>query len=151
MKAVLQRVKSASVTVNEKIIGEIGVGFAILLGVVSGDTEAQADLLAKKVAALRVFTDENEKMNLSLIDVAGEALVVSQFTLCACCKKGNRPSFSDAAVPDEAKKLYEYFIKQLETNGVKKVQQGEFGADMLVSINNDGPVTILFDTDEWKK
>lgn len=151
MKAVLQRVKSASVTVDDKIIGEIGVGFAILLGVVIGDTEAQADLLAKKIAALRVFTDENDKMNLSVLDIGGEALVVSQFTLCACCKKGNRPSFSDAAQPSEAKRLYEYFIKQLEINGVKKVEQGEFGADMMVSINNNGPVTILFDTDEWKK
>ena len=111
MKAVLQRVKSASVTVDDKIIGEIGAGFAILLGVVIGDTEAQADLLAKKIAALREFTDENDKMNLSVLDIGGEALVVSQFTLCACCKKGNRPSFSDAAGPDEAKRLYEYFIK----------------------------------------
>ena len=151
MKAVLQRVQNAKVTVDGDVIGEIGQGFMILLGVVQGDTESEAELLAKKTASLRVFSDENDKMNLSVLDVDGAVLVVSQFTLCACCKKGNRPSFTDSAPPEEANKLYGYFMEQLKINGVKKVEHGVFGADMAVELVNDGPVTILYDTDDWKK
>ena len=151
MKAVIQRVKRADVTVDGKTVGEIGQGFMILLGVVEGDTEKEAEILAAKTAKLRVFEDENGKMNLSLLDVGGEALVVSQFTLCADCKKGNRPSFTPSAAPDIANALYEKFSSLLLENGVKNVENGVFGADMQVSLVNDGPVTILFDTDLWRK
>ena len=151
MKAVIQRVKKADVTVDGQTVGEIAKGFLILLGVVDGDTEKEAEILAAKTAKLRVFEDENEKMNLSLTDVNGEALVVSQFTLCADCKKGNRPSFTPSAAPDTAKKLYEKYSALLLENGVKTVENGIFGADMQVSLVNDGPVTIIFDTDLWRK
>lgn len=151
MKAVIQRVKKAGVTVDGQTVGEIAKGFLILLGVVDGDTEKEAEVLAAKTAKLRVFEDENEKMNLSLTDVNGEALVVSQFTLCADCKKGNRPSFTPSAAPDTAKKLYEKYSALLLENGVKTVENGIFGADMQVSLVNDGPVTIIFDTDLWRK
>lgn len=151
MKAVIQRVSRAQVDVDGKTIGEIGKGFLILLGVVEGDTEKEAELLAAKIAKLRIFEDENEKMNLSLTDVDGEALVVSQFTLCADCKKGNRPSFTPSAAPDVADALYQKFSALLLENGVRKVENGVFGADMQVSLINDGPVTIIFDTDLWRK
>ena len=151
MKAVIQRVSRAQVDVDGKTVGEIGKGFLILLGVIEGDTEKEAELLAAKIAKLRIFEDENEKMNLSLTDVDGEALVVSQFTLCADCKKGNRPSFTPSAAPDVADALYQKFSALLLENGVLKVENGVFGADMQVSLINDGPVTIIFDTDLWRK
>lgn len=152
MKAVIQRVNRASVTVEGKITGEIGKGFLVLLGVVQGDTEEEMRLLAKKVAQIRIFTDENDKMNLSLDKVDGEVLVVSQFTLCADVSHGRRPSFIGSAPPDIAENLYESFCEELvAAHGVKKVAKGIFGADMQVELVNDGPVTIIMDTDEWKK
>ncbi len=151
MKAVIQRVTKASVTVDGKITGEIGKGFLVLLGVKEGDTENEMKLLAKKVAEIRIFTDENDKMNLSLDKIGGEVLVVSQFTLCADTSHGRRPSFIQAAKPDIANKLYEDFCDELRALGVKKVATGIFGADMAVELINDGPVTIIMDTDEWKK
>ncbi len=147
MKAVIQRVTFADVKVDGKTIGEIENGFLILLGVCEGDKDSDADFLAKKTANMRIFEDENGKMNLSLLDTEGACLVVSQFTLCADCKKGNRPSFINSAKPDEANRLYEYFMEQLKMNGIKKVEHGIFGADMKVSLLNDGPVTIVLDTD----
>ncbi len=151
MKAVIQRVTNASVSVDGEVKGSIGKGFLILLGVVQGDTSAQAEVLASKIAKLRVFEDDNEKMNLSLLDIGGEALVVSQFTLCADCKKGNRPSFTPSASPDIANELYLEFSELLRNYGVQKVENGVFGADMKVSLLNDGPVTIILDTDLWRK
>ena len=149
MKAVIQRVTRASVTVDGKITGEIGRGFLVLLGVMNGDGEAEMKLLAKKVAELRIFEDENEKMNLSLSQVDGGVLVVSQFTLCADVSHGRRPSFINSARPEIAEKLYEDFCKELKDNGVSKVEKGIFGADMAVELLNDGPVTIIMNTDEW--
>lgn len=151
MKAVLQRVKNARVTVDGRVTGQINHGYLILLGVMEGDTENEMRLLAKKTAELRVFEDENGKMNLSVLDVKGEALVVSQFTLCADVSHGRRPSFIKSAKPQEAERLYEMYVEELKNNGIENVQTGEFGADMAVELLNDGPVTILFDTDEWKK
>ena len=151
MKAVIQRVSEASVAVDGAVVGAIGKGFLVLLGVMDGDTEADADVLAGKVARLRVFTDENDKMNLSVTDVDGEVLCVSQFTLCADVKKGNRPSFTPSAPPEEAERLYEYFMRRLLSEGVKNVAHGVFGADMKVRLLNDGPVTILFDSETWKR
>lgn len=149
MKAVIQRVSEASVTVDGAVVGAIEKGFLVLLGVMDGDTEADADIMAAKVAKLRIFTDENDKMNLSVTDVDGEVLCVSQFTLCADVKKGNRPSFTPSAAPAEAERLYEYFMRRLKAEGVKKVEHGVFGADMKVRLLNDGPVTILFDSQTW--
>ena len=151
MRAVVQRVTSSKVFVDGKTVGEIGKGFNVLLGVVEGDTDEQAILLAGKIARLRVFEDENGKMNLSVNDVRGEILAISQFTLCADCKKGNRPSFTLSAAPDEANRLYELFCSELSANGVRNVEKGIFGADMAVDIANDGPVTIMLDTDIWRK
>ena len=151
MRAVVQRVLSSSVTVNGETVGAVGKGFMVLLGVCEGDTEKEAELLASKVAKLRVFEDENEKMNLSALDVDGEILCVSQFTLCADVKKGNRPSFTSSAAPDVANSLYEYFCECLRKEGIRKVEKGIFGADMKVSLVNDGPVTIILDTDIWSK
>lgn len=151
MRAVIQRVTSSKVTVDGEVKGEISKGYNVLLGVMQGDGEAQAQLLARKITDLRVFEDENEKMNLSISDVDGEILVISQFTLCADLKKGNRPSFFPSADPDEANRLYESFCTLLKQNGVRKVAKGVFGADMKVEINNDGPVTIVMDTDIWDK
>lgn len=151
MKAVIQRVNKSSVSVDGEIKGCIGKGYNILLGVMDGDAEAQAELLAAKVAKLRVFEDEAGKMNKSVTDIGGEILVVSQFTLCADIKKGNRPSFTDSAPPDEANRLYEYFCSKLRENGIAKVETGVFAADMKVEIENDGPVTIVMDTDIWDK
>ena len=150
MKAVLQRVLSASVECEGKTVSEIGKGFMVLLGVTKEDTPAEADTLAAKIAGLRIFEDENGKMNLSLEDVGGEVIVVSNFTLCADCKHGRRPSFINAQRPIQANELYEYFIKKLKFNGVSKVGTGVFGGDMQVHIQNDGPVTLILDTDEWK-
>ncbi len=151
MKAIIQRVSCAKVTAEGKITGEIGKGFLILLGVGENDSEAQARLLAGKTANLRIFTDENDKMNLSLLQVEGGALVVSNFTLCADTKKGNRPSFTGAMEPVMADRLYRLFCEELMKNGVKKVQTGEFGAEMQVSMVGEGPVTITLDTDIWEK
>ena len=151
MKAVVQRVISTTVTVDGELKGSAGRGYNVLLGVMKGDTRAQAELLASKIAKLRVFEDENGKMNKSILDVGGEILVVSQFTLCADIRKGNRPSFTDSAPPDEADSLYKYFCECLRLNGVSKVETGVFAADMLVGIQNDGPVTILMDTDIWNR
>lgn len=148
MKAVIQRVKYATVKVDNKIIGECKQGFMILLGVIDGDTENDADKLIKKIPVLRIFEDENGKMNKSLLDIDGEILVVSQFTLAADCSHGRRPSFTDSASPDIANDLYEYFVGELKTAGVKSVQTGEFGADMAVELLNDGPVTIVLDSKE---
>lgn len=149
MKAVIQRVKSASVAVNGETVGSIGEGYMILLGVVEGDEKKHAEITAKKTASLRIFTDEDDKMNKSILDVGGEILVVSQFTLCADVKKGNRPSFINSAKPETANELYEYFMQCLKDNGVKKVEHGIFGEHMEVSLVNNGPVTILYDTDIW--
>ena len=149
MRAVIQRVKESSVSVDGEIKGAVGKGYNILLGVMQGDTAAQAELLAAKVSKLRVFEDENGKMNKSVLDAGGEILVISQFTLCADIKKGNRPSFTDSAAPDEANRLYEYFCTCLRNEGVSKVETGVFAADMLVKIDNDGPVTIVMDTEIW--
>ena len=151
MRAVIQRVLNSSVTVGGKTVGEISKGYTVLLGVMDGDTEHEAELLAKKIAMLRVFEDENGKMNLSILDVGGEILSVSQFTLCADTRKGNRPSFTPSAAPDEANRLYEFFCGKLTENGIKKVEKGVFGADMKVSLINDGPVTICLDTDIWSR
>lgn len=150
MKAVVQRVLKSSVSVDGEIKGSVDKGFNVLLGVMDGDGEAQAELLAAKISKLRVFEDENGKMNKSVLDIGGGILVVSQFTLCADIKKGNRPSFTDSAAPDEANRLYEYFCKKLLENGVSKVETGVFAADMKVEIINDGPVTIVMDTDIWE-
>ena len=151
MKAVIQRVLNAKVTVDSNVTGEIGKGFLVLLGVMEEDTEKEMKLLAKKVAQLRIFEDENEKMNLALGDVGGSVLVVSQFTLCADVSHGRRPSFVNSARPEKANKLYEQFILELHEWGIDNVQTGIFGADMAVELLNDGPVTIIMDTNEWKK
>ncbi len=150
MKAVLQRVSSAKVEVDGKTIGKIGKGLMVLLGVIQGDGIDEADFLAEKAAGLRIFEDENGKMNQSLLDIQGEMLIVSNFTLCADARHGRRPSFTDAAAPAEAQSLYERFIAAAKDTGIL-VQTGEFGADMLVSIENDGPVTIILDTSEIMK
>ncbi len=149
MKAVVQRVSSSSVTVDGEVIGKINQGYNVLLGVEPEDTQKHADLLAAKIAKLRVFEDEAGKMNKSVLDIDGGVLVISQFTLCADIKKGNRPSFTSAAQPAMAEELYEYFIEQLKLNGIRQVEHGSFGADMKVDIQNDGPVTILMDTAIW--
>ena len=145
MKAVIQRVASASVSVDGKTTGEIGRGLLVFLGVAEGDTEAEAILLARKIVNLRIFSDENGQMNLSVKDIDGEILVVSQFTLLADCRHGNRPDFFASAKPPLANELYERF-KSLLKQEIGQVQCGIFGADMQVSLLNDGPVTILLDT-----
>ncbi len=150
MKAVIQRVKHAGVTIDNVKVSFVDKGFLILLGVEQGDTKADADKLVKKIPVLRIFEDENEKMNLSCLDVDGEILVVSQFTLCADCSHGRRPSFTKSAPPVEAEMLYEYFVDELKKAGVKKVDTGRFGADMKVDLLNDGPVTIILDSKDLK-
>ena len=147
MRAVVTRVKSASVTIDGQINGQIGRGYLVLLGVGPEDTEQIAEKMAEKICNLRVFEDENEKMNLDLATVGGALLVVSQFTLYADCRKGKRPSFTGAAGPDIAIPLYEQFLQECRERGFEP-QHGEFGADMLVASENDGPVTIILDTDE---
>ena len=151
MKAVIQRVESAAVRVEGKTVGSCGKGYMILFGAALGDTEAETELLAKKTANLRVFCDENGKMNKSILDIDGEVLAVSQFTLCADVKKGNRPSFIGALEPKSAERLYDLYCEKLKELGVKRVEKGIFGADMKVELINDGPVTILFETDTWRK
>ena len=151
MKAVIQRVTSAAVSVEGETVGRCKQGFMVLFGAAEGDTEADAELLAKKTANLRVFCDENDKMNLSVLDIKGEILAISQFTLCADVKKGNRPSFINAMEPIEAERLYKIYCQKLRENGVTYVAEGVFGADMQVSLVNDGPVTIIYDTEIWRK
>jgi D-tyrosyl-tRNA(Tyr) deacylase len=146
MIAAIQRVKKASVSIAEQDYGEIDTGLLVLLGIEEADNQADIDWLVNKVANLRVFPDENGVMNLSLIDISGKALVISQFTLHASTRKGNRPSYIKAARPDIAIPLYEKFVRQLTTVLPHPVQTGEFGADMQVSLVNDGPVTIIIDT-----
>lgn len=144
MKLVVQRVKEAKVEVDEKMVGKINKGFLVLIGITHEDEKEQADYLVKKLCNLRVFEDENGKMNLGLKDIEGELLIVSQFTLYADCSNGNRPSFTNAARPEKANELYEYFCKECEKNDIK-VEKGIFGADMKVSLINDGPVTIIIE------
>ena len=151
MKAVIQRVSEASVKVDGKIVGSCQNGYMILLGAADGDTLEDVDILARKVANLRVFCDEDDKMNKSILDIDGEILAISQFTLCADVKKGNRPSFIKALEPVKAEEYYNIFCEKLKENGIKKVSKGIFGADMKVSLVNDGPVTILYDTEIWRK
>ena len=150
MKAVIQRVKYAQVSVDGETVGKVGKGYMVLVGVQAGDADADAEILARKTANLRVFTDENEKMNRSILDIDGEILAISQFTLCADVKKGNRPSFIGAAEPCEADRLYNLYCDELLKNGVRKVEKGVFGAHMEVELLNNGPVTILYDTEMWR-
>ena len=145
MRIVLQRVKNASVTVEDERISEIGAGLLLLVGVAQGDGEAEADWLAQKVAGLRIFNDEEGKMNLSVRDVGGEILAVSQFTLLADTRKGKRPSFVRAAPPEEAEPLFDYCCERLREAGVGSVKTGSFGAMMDVELTNDGPVTIVLE------
>jgi D-tyrosyl-tRNA(Tyr) deacylase len=145
MKAVIQRVSEASVEVDDKIVGKIGTGLVILLGVAGDDGEADADYLAEKIVNLRIFNDAEEKMNLNLLDVQGEILAISQFTLYANTRRGRRPSFIDAAMPEKAEPLYEYCMKKIEEYGIK-VSRGIFGAIMKVKIFNEGPVTIILES-----
>ena len=153
MRLVIQRVKRAAVTVaqaRESIEGrerrEIGQGMCVLIGVTHADTESSADWLAEKMAGLRIFEDSDGKINLSLQDIDGEVLLVSQFSLYASCAKGRRPGFSDAAAPEHAEKIYNYFVSKVEVLGLKRVACGEFGADMEVEIINDGPLTFIIDS-----
>lgn len=145
MKLVIQRVTHASVTVDNKVIGKIGKGYMVLIGVSDTDTEEIADKMLDKMIKLRIFEDENGKTNLSLADVGGELLLISQFTLYANCKKGNRPSFIEAGSPDHANALYEYIIEKCKER-VDVVEQGEFGAEMKVELLNDGPFTVILDS-----
>lgn len=149
MRIILQRVTSGKVEVDNNIIGEINKGFVVLLGIGKDDSQKDIDYLVSKTINLRVFSDENDKFNLSLQDIKGELLIVSQFTLFADTKKGNRPGFTDAANPDLAEKLYLEFVEKCKNQGVK-VQTGKFRANMQVSLTNDGPVTIVLDTKESK-
>ena len=151
MKAVIQRVSRASVTVDGEQISSIGDGLLILLGVAQGDVPRDAEALADKIANLRIFSDSDDRMNLSILTTGGAALVISQFTLCANCSHGRRPDFFSAAKPDEAEHLYEYFCERIKAAGVSDVKKGIFGADMKVELLNDGPVTIILDSMELKK
>ena len=145
MKIVVQRVKASSVTIDEKLYSEIGKGLMVLLGVEKEDTELQADYLAEKLLKLRIFEDENEKMNLSVSDIQGDILIVSQFTLAGSCKKGTRPSFDNAMEPKRAKELYEYFCSLIEKSGLN-TKTGVFSAMMDVALINDGPVTFVIES-----
>lgn len=151
MKAVIQRVKKASVLSEGVESGRIDDGFVVLAGIMNTDTEAQIELMARKIASLRVFSDQNDKLNLSLIDMGFGVLAVSNFTICADTKKGNRPSFINAMEPVEADRLFKLFCDKLKEYGVKKVETGVFRTDMQVSLINDGPITINLDTDTWSK
>ena len=150
MRIVVQRVKYASVTIDGKVNGEINNGFLVLLGIKSTDSKQDVDYLVKKVINLRIFTDENDKMNLSLKDTNGKLLIISQFTLYGDCKDGNRPSFIEAAKPDVAIPLYEYFVSECKKQ-IPIVETGVFGADMKVELLNDGPVTIIIYSENKKK
>ena len=145
MRALIQRVTNASVSVGGAVVGRSGPGLLILVCAMQGDSEAQADQLASKISKLRIFKDDNGKMNRSILDVGGSALVVSQFTLAADTSRGNRPGFSEAASPEDGNRLYEYFARQVAVLGVP-VETGQFGADMAVELTNDGPVTIWLET-----
>jgi len=147
MRAVIQRVKSGSVAVDDKIVGSIGKGFVVLLGVNEKDTEADVLYMVDKTVNLRIFEDDNEKMNLSLLDIKGELLVVSQFTLYGDCRKGRRPNFMSAARPEKAEELYNEFVKKCRELGVK-TETGTFQAYMKVNIENDGPVTVIVDSEK---
>ena len=151
MRLIIQRVAHASVTINGKVKSSIGKGLLILVGIEDADDTTDAEWLCKKVANLRIFDDENGVMNLSVKDIDGEILIISQFTLFASTKKGNRPSFANAMEPIGAENLYELFCKKLSESGIKSVQKGIFGADMKVSLVNDGPVTVILDTKIWRK
>lgn len=148
MRIVLQRVSHGSVTVEGRVVGAVERGYVALVGVTHADTQAEADLLAKKTANLRVFEDPDGKMNLSALDVGAGVLVISQFTLYADSRKGRRPSFTDAARPETAAPLVEYYAERLRAEGIARVENGVFGALMQVTIHNDGPVTIILDSDE---
>lgn len=150
MKALVQRVQSAGVKVDGKTVGECGGGFLVFFCAACGDCEGDIEVLARKTVNLRVFDDENGKMNKSILETGGEILCISQFTLAADTKKGNRPSFIKAMPPQTASKFYDSYCEQLKNLGVKRVDKGVFGADMKVSLVNDGPVTIMLDTDIWK-
>jgi len=149
MKALVQRVSRASVSVNDKIVGKIGRGLVVFLGVAQGDSKEDASYLAKKVVNLRIFADDTSHFALSALEVRGDILVVSQFTLLADSRKGRRPSFTDAAPPDQAEGLYEFFVEQVRSTGLK-VETGLFQEHMLVEIHNDGPVTILVESKTGK-
>ncbi len=151
MKAIIQRVAYAKVRVDGELKGKTEKGFMLLLGVEETDTKEDADILARKTANLRIFCDDDDKMNLSLLDIGGGALVISNFTLCADTKKGNRPSFIGAMEPIAADEMYNYFCERLAAEGVKSVEKGVFGAHMEVELLNDGPVTIILDTAIWRK
>jgi D-tyrosyl-tRNA(Tyr) deacylase len=151
MKAVIQRVNEAAVSVDGVCVGSCKKGYMILFGAVEDDTLFDVEILAQKCVNLRVFSDENDKMNKSILDIDGEILAISQFTLAADVKKGNRPSFIKALEPQKADEFYNIFCEKLKELGVKKVEKGIFGADMQVSLINDGPVTILYDTVIWRK
>jgi D-tyrosyl-tRNA(Tyr) deacylase len=148
MRAILQRVKRGAVSVDDQVVGAIDMGLVILVGTTHTDTLDEAETLARKAANLRIFEDEAGKMNLSALDVGAEALVISQFTLYADCRRGRRPGFTDAARPELAEPLIESFMGVLQAEGIARVERGVFGAHMLVEIFNDGPVTIVLDTDE---
>src|SRR5829696_384536 len=150
MKVILQRVRRGSVTVDGRVIGAVEQGFVALVGVTHGDTQAEAELLARKTANLRVFEDDQGKMNLSALETGGGVLVISQFTLYADTRKGRRPSFIDAAPPDIAAPLVEYYAERLQAEGIGRIEKGVFGAMMQVEIHNDGPVAIILDSDELK-
>ena len=145
MRFVIQRVTQASVTIDGQVRGAIGTGYMVLIGVADSDTQEIADKMVRKMCNLRIFEDENGKTNLSLADVSGSLLLISQFTLYADCRKGNRPSFTDAGAPDMASEMYEYILEQAKTY-CPDVQRGEFGADMKVALVNDGPFTIVLDS-----
>ncbi len=149
MKAVIQRVSRAEVTVGDETVGRVGAGLLVLLGVHESDTEKQATLLAEKTAHLRIFCDAEDKMNLSVQDIGGDILVVSNFTLCADTKKGNRPSFIHAMEPVKADELYRFYCEELLRLGICRVEKGRFRAEMNVSLVNDGPITVVLDTDTW--
>lgn len=144
MKIVIQRVNNAKVEVSNEVIGKINKGFLVLVGITHEDTTEIADYLVQKLLNLRIFSDEDDKMNLSIKDINGELLIVSQFTLYANCQRGNRPSFIDAAKPEMAENLYNYFVQKCKNENIK-VETGKFGADMQVSLTNDGPVTIILE------
>lgn len=148
MIALIQRTKEASVSVENKIVGKIEKGMTVFLGVKKEDTENECDYLARKIASLRIFNDENDKMNKSVIDIEGSVLCISNFTLCADARKGTRPSYDSSKRPDEANELYERFCSKLIENGIKNIQKGVFGADMKVLVENDGPVSVILDTEK---
>ena len=151
MRAVIQRVRAGRVLVAGETIGEIDHGLVILLGAGQGDSEAEAERLADKIATLRIFSDAEGKTNLSILDVGGAALAISQFTLYADCRKGRRPSFVHAAQPEIAEPLFDHFVERLRQAGIQRVETGKFGAMMLVEIQNDGPFTIILDTDDLSR